>query len=448
MIDSILFWNQVALDAAKVDFSTENPSTKPDPQQPGPTYTARALAIIHLAMHDAYMGIISTSPSDTYLNYSIPSGSNHIRAARAAVAAAACLTLIAMFSKQKSIFLDKHQEFLSMLPGGDPEIEIGLAWGKHVGMKILLDRSGDNSDVSNDQYAPSSEPYRHRPDPMTTPKQGFLGPLWGQVKSFGFNDIHSAITKLTDPVQLAEYTNDYKEVMAKGKVNGSTRNLDETVIGLFWAYDGARNIGVPPRLYNQVVKAIVDKKGNVTEVQNAKLFAMVNVAMADAGIQAWHEKYKWNLWRPVVGIREANSGWGPTGLGDTHSGTTGDAFWQPLGAPRSNSDGAVSFTPNFPAYPSGHATFGTAALRVTQLFLGLNDGFDFKFVSDEFNGVTTGASGVRPKLNRKLTIKSAIDENVLSRVYLGVHWKFDGLKGQQIGNEIALGVTSKFPRKA
>ena len=436
MMDSILFWNQVSLDAAKMDFASPTPGDAPSPQQNGPTYAARALAIVHLAMHDAYKGIRVSGTPNTYLNYSPATpGTTDLQAAQAAVAAAACLTLIAMFSKQKDTFLTKHQEFLSQVPDTDPKIAKGLAWGTLVAEKILASRRNDGSDLSNDQYAPSTLPYRHRRDPLTP--QGFLGPLWGKVTPFGINNLNTAITALPDPVSLPEYAADYDEVKNFGREQGGSRTIRQTTIGLFWAYDGARNIGVPPRLYNQVVRAIVLKKGGVTEAENAKIFAMVNVAMVDAGIQAWHEKYKHNLWRPVVGIREADKGWGPSGLGDSHPTTSGDPYWKPLGAPRTNSSGEPSFTPPFPAYPSGHATFGTAALRVVQLALGLPDTFTFDFISDELNGVNVGATGIRPRYNNALTIKDAIEENVLSRVYLGVHWKFDGRKGQQIGEEIA-----------
>ena len=85
---------------------------------------------------------------------------------------------------------------------------------------------------------------------------------------------------------------------------------------------------------------------------------------------------------------------------------------------------------------------------MTQTFLGLADTFTFEFVSDEFNGENVGAAGIRPKHTRTLTVKGAIDENVLSRVYLGVHWKFDGLMGQQIGEAIAAKITAAFPAKA
>ena len=69
MTDAILYWNQVALDAVKTDFSTADPTIPPNPQQPGPTYCSRALAIVHLAMHDAYLAIRGTGSAKTYLDY-------------------------------------------------------------------------------------------------------------------------------------------------------------------------------------------------------------------------------------------------------------------------------------------------------------------------------------------------------------------------------------------
>ncbi|NJQ96593.1 MAG: vanadium-dependent haloperoxidase [Hydrococcus sp. CSU_1_8] len=138
------------------------------------------------------------------------------------------------------------------------------------------------------------------------------------------------------------------------------RTADETLIGIFWAYDGAAGLGTPPRLYNQIVRRLAIAKGN-TEAQNARLFALVNAAMGDAGILAWDQKYIHDLWRPVVGIREHDESFGPAATeANNDISNDGDPFWLPLGAPNSNST-KKNFTPNFPAYPSGHATFGAAA---------------------------------------------------------------------------------------
>jgi hypothetical protein len=445
MLDSILHWNGVALDVARRDYSSPDPDIPPEPDQPGPTYASRAFAIVHLAMYDAYAAVDTAASLVTYLSYGSDSpGTTSTEAAKAAVGSAACLTLTAMFPKQAAFVREQHEQFDAMLSAG-PDVVKGRSWGGLVAGKMLAERQGDGSDASNDLYAPEAGPFKHRPDPLT-PEQGFLGPLWGNVKPFGFENLKTSIPALADPTTLSDYTADFTEVMDKGRATGGSRTPEETTIGLFWAYDGARNIGLPPRLYNQVVRAIVEPLGR-TEAENARLFAMVNVAMADAGIQAWSEKYRHNLWRPVVGIREAGKGWGPTGAGDGIN-HLGDPYWVPLGAPRTNSSGAPSFTPGFPAYPSGHATFGTAALQVVLKELKTADKLEFVVVSDELNGLSVGATGVRPRHERKLTIATAIEENISSRVYLGVHWRLDGNAGAKIGEEIATGIVTSFPAKA
>lgn len=444
MIDVILHWNELAIEITRRDFSSPDPAIRPQPEQGGPTRTARALAIVHLAMHDAYVGVGSNA---TYLSYTAAEKpvSSSIHVARAAVSAAAALTLITLYERQREFVRDQHVEFMAKLAGTDPNIARGVAWGEVVAGKMLAARQNDGSEASDEFYAPSSEPVRHRTDPMY-PDQGFLGPLWGRVKPFGIADLVTKVPGKKPPAPIdAEYLKDFNEVKSVGRHESDTRTSEQTTVGLFWAYDGARNIGVPPRLYNQVVRAIAAKKGT-TEKENARLFALVNVAMADAGIQAWHEKYAYDYWRPVVGIREASVGFGPTGQGDGNPETMGDGAWLPLGSPNTNQPGVNAFTPPFPAYPSGHATFGTAALRVAQLALGLDDAFAFDLISDELNGTSLDENGSRRVRHvRALTIERAIEENVSSRVYLGVHWRFDGKEGQKNGMEIAQLIHERFP---
>jgi hypothetical protein len=444
MNDAILFWNEVANEASRIDFSTSDM-----PQQGGPTKTSRAMAIVHVAMYDAYVGIVGGA--GTYLSYaSTTPGTNDVLAARAAVASAATLTLISLYSRQKDVFLKKQQEFLMKLKGNNPAIDLGIAWGSLVANKILADRKNDGSDAPDTLYTPNTEPGRHRPDPVN-PTQGFLGPLWGKVTPFGINNLTNVVPGIAPPpLGSPEYATDYNKVLALGRDKGSTRTTRQTTIGLFWAYDGAFGIGVPPRLYNQVVRAIAIQKGS-SEAINAKLFAMVNIAMADAGIQTWYEKYKYNYWRPVLGIREADAGWGPSGDGDSNLATSGDPYWTPLGSPRTNQQNPAlpsAFTPNFPAYPSGHATFGTVALRVAQHVLSLDNHYRFRFVSDELNGENVGATGIRPRYEAEMSIAEAIEENLLSRVYLGVHWEFDGREGERNGNSIAQKINAAFPNRA
>jgi hypothetical protein len=175
----------------------------------------------------------------------------------------------------------------------------------------------------------------------------------------------------------------------------------------------------------------------------ARLFALINVSMADAGIASWESKFYWDFWRPVTGVREADPGTGPSGLGDGNNATIGDPGFWPLGAPASNLNG-VDFTPPFPAYPSGHATFGGALFQTLRNYYG-TDRVPFTFVSDEFNGETRDSDGtVRPYLPRSFeNFSQAEEENGQSRIYLGIHWSFDKTEGIRQGRRIANYVYSR-----
>ena len=425
--DPILFWNEVALEANRVSH------TNGKGEQNGPTLSSRALAIVHLAMYDAYAGVVKDATNLPPYIGGVPSPSG--ASPDAAVAAAAHETLSKLFASQKPFFD-------LVLAGAGDTSDPGHAFGVAVAQKILADRAGDPGAEATG-YVPSPQRGKHRPDP-DNPGQGFHAPFYG-AKSKGFS-ITARHTLEAPPFDNKEYREALREVRGKGiapelmgtlpndNPNIEPRTVDETVVGIFWAYDGAFGLGTPPRLYNQIVRRVAIARGN-SIAQNARLFAFVNVAMADAGILAWDEKYKHDLWRPVLGIREHDKSMGPAATqADNNISDDCDTSWLPLGAPNTNRIGKNS-TPNFPAYPSGHATFGAAAFHITRLFYNdasderrddLFDGLDF--VSDEFNGVNTDNRGtVRSRHLRNFPrgLGQMIEENGRSRVDLGVHWVFD-----------------------
>lgn len=436
-MDPILYWNDVALEANRVSHTNET-----DVGTLGPTLSSRALAIVHLAMYDAYAGIID-KPAELppYLpGLPVPTPG---ASADAAVAAAAHATLSALYPSQQAFFDLKHAQAGLMEPG----LNAGHDFGLMVAQQMLDDRK-DDPDASDDGYAVSMGRGAHRPDP-DNPAQGYHAPFYGaKSKCFAVTMRH----ELDVPPQPAtpEYLRALREVRGKGiapELMGTLpfvfprRTVDETLIGIYWGYDGAKGLGTPPRLYNQIVREIAIAKGNNTD-ENARLFALVNTAMADAGILAWDQKYIYNLWRPVVGIREHDPSMGPAAGSGHNILDDCDPEWLPLGAPKTNAAGK-NFTPPFPAYPSGHATFGAAALHITRLFYGystrgpdhLFDGLTF--VSDELNGVNTNNKGtVRPKHVRHFPggLWRMIEENGRSRVYLGVHWVFDAFAVDHKGN--------------
>ncbi len=455
-MDPILYWNEVALEANRVSH------TNGKGEQTGPTLSSRALAIVHLAMYDAFAGA-SNYPAalPAYLGLPAPAGAPlDDQSKAAAVAAAAHATLSDLFPSQKPFF------DLELAKAGNV-LNPGHAFGLVVANAILNDRAGD-PDAGASGYKPSPGRGRHRPDP-DNPDQGFHAPFYGaKSKLFAVTKRH----ELTAPPQPklpnpdAAYKSALQQVRGKGiapelmgtlPANAPRRTVEQTLIGVYWAYDGARELGTPPRLYNQIMRVVAKNKNNSTE-ENARLFALVNVAMADAGILAWDQKYIHDLWRPVVGIREHDKSMGPAAdQGNNDIDPDCQSDWLPLGAPATNLSNLPktpqpipsnkNFTPPFPAYPSGHATFGAAAFHITRLFYGpQNEGGvgrggvskgdrkqdtlfqGLEIVSDEHNGISKDNKGaVRPRHVRNFQngLWHMIVENGRSRVWLGVHWVFD-----------------------
>lgn len=434
-MDHILYWNNVALEANRRDFSNVPGKDKPRPEQGGPTLSSRALAIVHLAMYDAHAGVVNNPASLPRYLTAPPSPASGANAA-AAVAAAAHACLSALYPRQKPHF-DAAHGAVGLNGAG---LAQGHAFGLAVAAAILADRTADPS-ASDNGYASSMHPCGHRPDPAN-PTQGFHAPFYGaRCKGFAITNRHEL--DVPPAHGSAEYDKSQKQVRGKGiapELMGtlpgsfSKRTVDETLIGIYWAYDGPREIGTPPRLYNQIIRDLAISKGNSVD-DNARLFAFVNAAMGDAGILAWDQKYIHDFWRPVLGVREHDASMGPGAPTPTSNiDNDCDPNWLPLGAPASNSSDR-NFTPPFPAYPSGHATFGAAAMHIARLFYGVPAGnraadtlFTGAFVSDELNGVTRDNTGsVRPRHMRRFPrgLWQMIEENGFSRVFLGVHWSFD-----------------------
>ncbi|MES2643320.1 MAG: vanadium-dependent haloperoxidase [Myxococcota bacterium] len=427
-MDIILFWNAVAMRAIRTDYTTDTEAIDPGPdvQQPGPTHTSHAMAMVHIGMFNAF----STGP--TWQGFASAPAGMTVETRRVAVSKAARDLLVDRYSAQAATFDAEYVTALAQI-GRNADVAAGEERGAAAAAAVLAARVGDGSNAPDGGYAQQPEVYKH------DESRGNFGFAWGNVLPFCVANVTTHLPGV--PWNPAQYAIDHAEVRVKGSVAtpAHNRNPVETEIGLFWAYDGARNIGVPPLLYNQVVRAIVATKGDVTEETNARLFAVVNVALADAGIQCWAEKYHFRLWRPDLGI---------TNPGNHALPTPSDPNWRAFGAPTTNQRDRPAGTPPFPAYPSGHATFGAASLRAAELVLALPEGFTFDFTSDELDGVAVDTPP-RPDVavTHRLTIDTAIRENLESRVFLGVHWRLDGIEGDRNGRVVGELVAANFPAR-
>jgi hypothetical protein len=424
--DFVLEWNEIATRAVANDFT---PSVVATPDEPGPTGTSRALAVVQAAVFDAVNSI-----DGSYRPYLVSYRGYEHASAGAAISQAAHDTLVAMYPHQRASFDAALRASLAKVPDGPAERR-GADLGRRVAAAILQARQGDGAANASPYDAPVAPGVY-----VTFPGESApAGVSWGGVTPFVLTSGSQFRADPPPPLGSPEYVAAYNEVKnygGDGVTTPTVRTPEQTQTGIFWAYDGTPGIGTPPRFFNQIAQTIARQQHN-TQVENARLFALVNLSLADAGITSWDTKYAYDFWRPIRGIRQLDAqGYS---LDDGNPATDADANWTPLGSPYTNGPaGAANFTPPFPAYSSGHATFGAALFRTLANFYGTDD-LTFTITSDELNGHNAGVDGVvRPLAPRTFTsFSQAAEENAQSRIYLGVHWSFDKTSGIRQGTQVA-----------
>ena len=437
-MNPVFYWNSVLLEASRRDY-TAGYQPVGGPHQVGPTATSRAMAIVHLAIHDA-VAVAANKPGAAWLSkrgIDLPITQPPASLADA-VSGAAMRSLMALYGE----FAGFLTESLTNAQGSEFDSE-SYAAGEAIAEAILAVRANDGWQ-NGDPITAINSCGPHEADPLH-PSQIHLHDYWGSVDHFCLSkntplEVFPGGADADDCFADPDFQADSELIFSLGKFDSEVRTPDQTQIGVFWGYDGANGIGVPPRLYNQIARQLAARIASDVE-RCAELFAVINVAMADAGIDAWYHKYRYNLWRPVVPFRRATD-------------------WEPLGAPQTNSVDPVPLTPPFPAYPSGHATFGAALFQSLRLLLNPDSpplsveevlqvehalasgelspvqGEEFQFLSDELDGLARDFNRTPDVRNgdrrvqaprQFLSFAHATYENSISRVYLGVHWKFDGL---------------------
>ncbi len=428
--DALHRWNRIAIDASGLDHT---PGYR---QQLGPGRSSRAMAIVHIAMFECVNAIHPRYQS--YINVQKPRGKSSMDAA---IAQAARDTLVSLYPLQAATFDAALQSDLAQIHSRKQR-ENGILLGHNAATAILGMRVGDGSEISEPtigvDYFPVDLPGHWQQDPISQ-IQVALGAHWGECHTFVLPSGHPFRAPAPPAMNSSAYTDAYNEAKnygGDGITTPTQRSANQTFVGIFWAYDGTPSLCAPPRLYNQIAVQIADQRRLKVE-ELARLLALVNTAMADAGIAVWDSKFFYDLWRPITGIRRSDPGSCAVCPGDGNNNTVGDTTFSPLGAPASNLTGP-DFTPPFPSYPSGHAGFGGALFQTLRRFFG-TDAISFTFVSDEFNGKTLDNHGnVRPLLPRTFSnLSQAEEENGQSRIYLGIHWSFDKTAGIAQGRQVA-----------
>src|SRR6185436_7720981 len=437
VIERLRHWSETAVDASGLDHTPPAPGeNRLFGEQLGPGRASRAMAIVHVAVFDAMNAVLGG-----YHGYAgLPAAPDNT-SVHAAIAVAAHDALVAVFPSQENDLDAALTDDLADIPDTRAKTN-GVTVGRQAAAAILARRQNDGSDHDEPrvgiEFIPGNAPGDWRQDPISQLPLA-LGALWGDVRPFVLRSGEQFRVPPPPPLDSAAYAKAFAEVKAlggDGETTATVRTDDQTLTGIFWAYDGTPSLCAPPRLYNQIALHIAGQMGS-GPMETARLLALAHLTMADAGIAIWESKYHYELWRPVTGIRESDQGTGPRGAGDGNSATVGDPKFSPLGAPASNLNGP-NFTPPFPAYPSGHAGFGGALFQVLR-HVYRTDRIRFTLVSDELNGETVDNEGhVRPRLPRTFSsLSQAEEESGQSRIYLGIHWAFDKTAGIAQGRRIA-----------
>jgi hypothetical protein len=369
----VIDWNNAALDAIRAGSTA-------------PPIASRSLAILHASIYDAVNGI-----ARTHEPYLVPSAASGSASRQAAASAAAHKALVNLFPANASSFDALHGAILAGISNG-PQKTAGIVWGEFVANQILSARGNDGWNATVPPPGGSGPGVWVPTPPGFVP---YLLPQWGFVMPFAMTSSSQFRPAGPPPLDSQQYAADYNEVKQLGAAVGSTRTEDQTQIALFWA-DGA-GTETPPGHWNSIAQIISGAQGNTIE-ENARLFALLNIAMADAAICAWDAKYSFDFWRPVtaVGFTEPQLNW-------------------------------LSFivTPPFPEYVSGHSTFSAAAATVIPLFYGTED-LPFTTASDFLPGVYRNFP----------TPMAAADEAGDSRVYGGIHFRTASEDGLEAGSRI------------
>jgi hypothetical protein len=268
--DVVTEWNNAALDAIR------NGHTPPP-------IASRSLAILHVSIYDAVNGIDRTH--EPYLAESeAPASASR----EAAASAAAHEALVNLFPANTATFDALHAAILAAIPDG-PHKTAGIVWGEFVASQVLAARANDGWNALVPPPGGSGPGVWVPTPPAFLP---YLLPQWGFVRPFAMSSSSQFRPPGPPSLDSAQYAADYNEVRELGAAIGSTRTEEQTLIALFWS-DGA-GTETPPGHWNSIAQIIAAAHDNTLE-QNARLFALLNVAMADAAICAWDAKYTFHF---------------------------------------------------------------------------------------------------------------------------------------------------------
>ena len=407
--DAVTDWNAVFLRAVRNE-------TTPPP------LAARNLAILHVAIFDGVKGCTleiehcggkSSVPSPvrnpanpepnvarlSKVEIGLHSTLESRATAEAAATAAAHRIALHLYPGRKAEFDALRMKSLAAIEDTDAKTAAVTA-GEKAAEAVLASRAADGA-TTTVPYIPSAEPgrWRRTPPNFRPPEM----PHWRFVTPFAIPNAAQFRPPPPPALDCARYAEDLNEVKRLGGKDSKERTEEQKLAARFWS-DFSYTV-TPPGHWNEIARHVALER-KLPLAENARLFALLNMAMADAAIVCWDAKYTYDSWRPVTAIHQADT--------DGNDATAADAAWEPL-LP----------TPSHPEYPSGHSTFSGAASAVLAHFFGADE-VKFTIGCDALPGVTRSYAGFR----------AAAEEIGMSRVYGGIHFPSANKEGLKAGRAI------------
>jgi hypothetical protein len=382
--NAVLYWNDQALNAVRL---ARNP----------PPMSSSLYAAYHAAIFDAINGITHTHRG-WLVNELAPTGADM----DAAIASASFTMLNAQWGQAANPrnFQVAYDQALAAIPAGQPKTD-GLAWGKKVAQAVLAARATSGFDKPIPGQYSSDKPGLWRETPP-----GFRPPVlphWAKVTPFVMTSPEQFRAPPPPTVESKVQADELMYVAKVGARDGAERTEYETLSAPFWADD--LGTATPPGHWNVIAQDLA-QRNKLSVPDTARLFALLNMAEADAAISCWDTKYFYRTWRPETGIRELDPKLNP------------NMVQKPDFIP-------LMMTPAFPSYTSGHSTFSAAASRILERWFGTDD--------IEFTVKSEGLPGAVRTFKKLSDCRKEIG---MSRIWGGIHVMADNLAGTEAGLKI------------
>jgi hypothetical protein len=352
-----------------------------------PQVQARSFAMVHGAIYDAVNAIAGTP----YQPYLVAPAANGSESTNAAVATAAFRVLNTLFPAQQVGLQTQYDESLAAIPEGTAK-QRGITVGSQAAATMIAERQNDGA-FGSQTWTVGTQPGQWRPAPPSFASDG----AWvGYLKPFLITSASMFRTSGPPSLTSNRYTGDFNEVKAIGSANSTVRTEDQTQAAIWW-HD--RHLG------EWEIKRQLATTQRLNPLQTARMFAMVDLAEADATTACYNEKAAWSFWRPVTAIQLADT--------DGNPGTVADPNWMPL-----------LVTPPHPDFTSGHTCFTAASMSALAYFFGRDD--------ISFSGYSA-ASGTTRYFS---SFSQALIEVINARVWGGIHTRTADVQGAKIGGQV------------